>query len=140
MGPAYERYYKQRLAQLASSRRAASVSPFVPDVAEAVDRGIGDAGLPEPYRVRPDARLFLVINFEEFVVLPTSSVEGLATAYPLPRLVRDNIPRDVARIVEAALQQTGAAGDVEISGHDVMRAIATNWERLSFAQPWRWER
>jgi hypothetical protein len=140
MGPEYERYYNERLAQLVSSSRVAAVSPFYSDVALAVERGIEQAALPQPYQVRPDAKLFLVINFEELVVLPTRTVESSAASDPLPDLVNAEIPEDVAIIVNGALRRAAAEGDTDITAHDLMQVIAANWEQLGFAQPWRWER
>src|SRR4051794_32920686 len=124
MGPRYARYFRDRLETLAFRRYAAD-SPFAEDAYRAIRRALDDADLLSPLVIRPDAELFLVLNFYELVVLPSTGVEPDEA----PSLVFDAIPGDVRLIVESAAQRAASLGDVEISGHDVLQAISANWER-----------
>jgi hypothetical protein len=86
-------------------------------------------------RLRPDARLFLVVNVHQMVVLPLligpSDVRvqfsGLARQ-DFPSQLEQAVVRDLRTIlVEASLDSVSSH---EISAHAVVNATARNWARL----------
>lgn len=134
MDQRYESYFADRLRGYQRERLAAQV-PFTEDVQMAVRDGIRAAELPPSISVRPDAVAFLVINLHEMVLLPTTAIEPDRA----PSLVHEELPRDVAQIVQGAARQAQAGNDSEVSAHDVLQAVSATWPDLQFAAPWRWE-
>jgi hypothetical protein len=92
--------------------------------------------LPPHLRVRPDAEFFLLLNFYEFVVSPATAVEDADAQ----QLIGELVPTDVRQIVESAAQRVADHGGAELSGHDVVQALADNWDRLAFVEFLRWEK
>jgi hypothetical protein len=133
MGPEYSRYFEGRLE---SARDYATETPFGEEVYDAIRRGVEAADLPPHLRVRPDAEFFLLLNFYEFVVSPATAVEDADAQ----QLIGELVPTDVRQIVESAAQRVADQGGAELSGHDVVQALADNWDRLAFVEFLRWEK
>lgn len=134
MGPRYEAYFEQQWGQ-EELRRTAGAARFIDQVRDAITDGIANADIPYPLTFRPDARQFLLVNLQDMVVLPTDAVDP----GQLNELVLQTLPNDVTRIVRTAAAAASAAGDTDVSAHDVLAATAQLWPELGFAAPWRWE-
>ncbi|HEX8948370.1 MAG TPA: hypothetical protein VF790_05370 [Dissulfurispiraceae bacterium] len=91
-------------------------------VVNAIDAAIGELGLTK--RIRPDARLFLLVNLHQMVVLPLSSgVEpGLERAD-----LEATLERDVTTILRNAAERAEGS---EISAHAILDATADTWRAL----------
>ena len=107
----------------------------------AVERGIAKAEATSApgARIRPDARHFLLVNFSEMVARPVARARrGGDLDVPNDRQLADLVEEDVATIVRAAEGDArvalGArpprAGEVEVEGGDVVRALARVYGEL----------
>lgn len=79
-------------------------------------------------RLRPDARLFLLVNCHQMVLLPLAYAERVITE-PLP--VEQILRHDVRTILASASEM--ARGE-EISGHAVIDAVSRVWRQLRATQ------
>jgi len=79
-------------------------------------------------RVRPDARLWLKLNFIDMILVP------YILRYPdrAETIIR-RIQDDLLTILREAEPSAG-----ELSGHDVLRATSEQWPRLSSANNEEW--
>lgn len=96
------------------------------DVKQVIDQVIEELNLRE--RVRPDARHFLLVNFHQFIVAPAY----LAS----PRLninaaeVFDVLRDDTRTILRASEELSRERERGEISGHIVLDALSSRWDKL----------
>jgi hypothetical protein len=118
-----ERYRASRYPYLLGAEvlfRPGVVGPRT--IEDAISDALGDLGLSSQ-QLRPDARLFLLVNLHEMIVLPLSASPGRLEGQRLAELLRN----DVRTILEAAREPTG---NNEISGHAVINAISRVWDKL----------
>ena len=107
----YERYVREHSGEEAPRQ-------LLSEITGAIDRAAAYLQLGE--RFRPDARLFLLINLHQMVLLP------LARASAIPPEFRDSLNEDVQAILRRALENGGR----EISGHAVLKAVDQLWKVL----------
>ena len=91
-----------------------------------VRRGI-DAGLhrtPNGLRLRPDARLFLLVNFNELVAKPLAHPQAFGPDGPSD--LEEMIASDTQSIVDAAAN----TAEPEITSRSVLGSITPVYERL----------
>src|SRR5712671_387218 len=82
------------------------------------------------YPMRPDATLFLLVNFDELIVSPTAALYGHPIQEPFqhqPEL--DSLRPAVQRALEIVFSDLLEAN--EISAHQIMRSIDRNWKPLT---------
>jgi hypothetical protein len=109
-------FRKRRLPPFADMRTVRMID-------NAIIEAQGELGLGD--RVRPDARLFLLVNLHQMVALPVAGVSG---RYREPQSrVEEYVRQDVRDILEAAKEESK---DAEVSGHAVVGALARIWEKL----------
>ena len=97
-------------------------------ITDAIGAAASDLGVST--RLRPDARHFLLINLHQMVVLPLTHPEadgGLSF-----QAIRDTLRADTYNILQTADAQRNRDG--EITGGDVLRAIAQLWPDLRMNQ------
>ena len=105
--------------------------PDVRLVTEAIDAVLREMGLEQ--RLRPDARLFLVVNVHQMVVLPLSY-----TAHMPPRdLLKDMIRDDIRSVLQVAISSE-RRDQREVSGHAVVNALSQVWEKLRITEFQLW--
>lgn len=75
----------------------------------------------QPERLRPDARLFLLVNYYELLVLPLR----LGTSPMDEEEIFSRLGSDATHTLAKAAETTG-----EISGHLVMSTVSTEWDEL----------
>jgi len=102
-------------------------------IAEAIR--VAEERLSMGERVRPDARLFLLVNLDQMVVLPV----GLAGVEELTRhryhgLLR-TIVDDVMLLLSTAARD---ASNETVSAHHLITALATRWKDLKLAKHEIW--
>jgi hypothetical protein len=107
-----------------SARRVLSVR-------DAVEQGIGRAQVAR--RLRPDARYFLLVNFDEMVARPLTRApvqsRDIATDPELVEFIAD----DVQTILQAAQKQVTPPADqltAEIGGGQVVKALGQVYDQL----------
>ena len=99
--------------------------------------------------LRPDARLFLVINFNELVFRPIETiVNGSSISDPLKSNLRDteslknDLIHDIKIILSASRRSARSVayvrGEYKISGHDIINAISKNWHKLNLLRSNVW--
>jgi len=111
-------------------------------VRERIEEGIGQLELGD--RVRPDARLFLLANFCEMIVLPIERL-GSTTGSAIP-IEEDELFRRVtydtitilSRAAEINRGRARRSEDDRISGHDVLDATSQKWDDLMLASRGFW--
>lgn len=87
------------------------------------------------YPMRPDATLFLIVNFDELIVSPTAALLGSPIQDPFqyqPNL--DSLRPPVQRALEIVFSDLTEVN--EISAHQIMRAIDRNWKPLTEIFGW----
>lgn len=116
-----------RLSQydLRFARRPLSFGQDVRDlriVDDAITEEVADMGLVRT--LRPDARLFLLVNLHQMLALPLAYTEVVRREHGmLDAIVRS----DVRTILNATLEESRGE---EISGHAVLNAVSRVWRRL----------
>jgi len=87
---------------------------------------------PRMKRVRPDAKLFLLTNLFQMVVLP---------AWLAGRVQDPSLPSflfvDTVQILKQSAAETSEDG--EISSHAVLKAVDKNWQKLNLSSLKLWE-
>ena len=78
-------------------------------------------------QLRPDARLFLLLNIHQMVALPLSYEVGRENPVNLDSVLRT----DLSTILQAAREESKEG---EISGHNVINAISSTWEKLQISK------
>lgn len=110
-------YFQMRFGQTAFRRILADVGD------EVLIQGLAKKPL------RPDAKLFLLINLTEMVVIPVLDPRN-------QRKVDENelraAIRDDVRMLVATADEDGRGN--EISSGDILRAVASHWDRLRINQ------
>jgi hypothetical protein len=105
------------------------------DVAERETFGGGTDQLNvSPYagrRLRPDAKLFLLINFLQMIVIPVI----LARRQDGPDLGRILFADTVTLLKESADE----TNETDVSSHSVLKALTKNWQRLNVSALKLWE-
>jgi hypothetical protein len=113
--PRFDLRFARRLGVLSNIRDLRIVD-------KAITETVGDLGLSSA--LRPDARLFLLVNIHQMLVLPLAYAERLRLArLPVNEIVRD----DVRTILKAAREESN---EEEISGHAVVNAVSRVWRQL----------
>ncbi len=82
-------------------------------------------------RLRPDAKLFLLINFLQMIVHPVS-LAGRRNQSDLRRIL---FADTVSLLKEAA----GETRDRDVSSHAVLKALTKNWMKLNLSALKLWE-
>lgn len=101
-------------------------------VTEAIEEGA--SVLPDHLTLRPDARLFLLINLHQIVTMPLSDRRSPTE---LSSDVEDGIKSDVKTIIEASTEY--ASNRQEIAASHVVWGLANVLDKLSL-RSWRlWE-
>lgn len=93
-----------------------------------------DGQIFSPYagrRLRPDAKLFLLINLLQMIVRPVS-LAGRRNQSDLGRIL---FADTVSPLKEAA----GETRDREVSSHAVLQALTKNWMKLNLSALKLWE-
>jgi hypothetical protein len=78
-------------------------------------------------QLRPDARLFLLLNIHQMVALPLSYEVTPESESNLDSALRE----DLSTILQAASEESKEG---EISGHNVINAISRTWEKLQISK------
>jgi hypothetical protein len=104
------------------------LSPAQADLAQEIrvriENAINESYLSE--RIRPDAKLYLLVNFHRLVVVPLIEGGGLSTDEIL-----GHVSHDVGTILRRARDLAEAE---EISGHVVVDALSDVWEESRLLQ------
>lgn len=79
-------------------------------------------------RLRPDGRLFLLMNFVEMVAAPVLIRASMAGEGQIPGLM-EKVTADLTTILNASESENG-----EISGHSVLEAITRSWQSLKLME------
>jgi len=83
-------------------------------------------------RLRPDAKLFLYRNFDDFVLKPLSGSK-------LPRrALYEGIYQDAVHILQVANQLAFENQKNEISSHQILLAVASSWDSLRMLRSDSW--
>jgi hypothetical protein len=82
-------------------------------------------------RLRPDAKLFLLINFLQMIVLPVSLSER-GSNVDLRRIL-------FADTVTLLKQSADETNERDVSSHAVLKALTKNWKKLNFSALKLWE-
>ena len=82
-------------------------------------------------RLRPDAKVFLLINLLQMVAVPVLA-SGKGRNLELGRLLFDDTITLVRRAADQAKGQ-------EVSSHAVLTAVANNWQKLKLSDLKLWE-
>jgi hypothetical protein len=84
--------------------------------------------------LRPDAKLFLLINFRDMIARPLDAVGDDNDRQQL----REGLASDVWTVTDAA----GRAGppDSEVSSHEVVNALNRNWDQMVTLRTRLWDR
>jgi hypothetical protein len=91
-------------------------------IEDAITAAQADLGLLD--RLRPDAKLFLLINLHQMVTRPVAMRRTVSGEQPpLDSYVRE----DVHTILETAKEE---AREREVSGHAIVVALSRIWEKL----------
>lgn len=98
-------------------------------VTEAIEKGISKLG--GRYTLRPDARLFLLINLHQMVSLPLAQTDS---PVEMNREVVNGIEQDTIRIIEMAAESAGTRDDIPAS--DIMWGTAQILDELQL-KSWR---
>jgi hypothetical protein len=119
--PVFEDLYKRYLHGEAPDKGSLQALGWI---GEEIDQAVADLGIGE--RIRPDARLFILVNLHQMIVSPLLKVREI----PLEEL-RAMVAKDLQTSLRQALQGGG-----EISGHAVLNAVHHLWKHLELCPPW----
>jgi len=100
------------------------ISKSIDTVAEKVSKDLNK-------ELRPDAKLLLLVNFSDLVVAPLVSA-GTASL----EKIRSAVEQDIALLIKDAAQRKDKK---EISGHDIIDALAKRWATLAISVFDLWE-
>jgi hypothetical protein len=82
-------------------------------------------------QLRPDAKLFLLINFLQMIVLPVSFARRTSEADLGQALFVDTVS-----LLQDAAEETR---DRDVSSHAVLKALTKNWNKLNLSALKLWE-
>ena len=103
-------------------------------VHEAIDEAI--KGRPSEVFLRPDAKLFLIVNLHQLVTLPLSDPRSPT---PLNDEVEQGIKSDVKTILKSSLQEASRRERYYIAASHIVWGLANVLDELSL-KSWRlWE-
>lgn len=138
------------------SLKPATVRDLIYETQRAIDNAAEKKGGD---RVRPDARYFLLLNFYEMVLRPIALV-GRLDDEAQGRLSRENLREDINHDIDLILEtaeEYASEGDEqprdhwghlpaererrrEITGHSVIDAIHSAWDKIKFNEYLYWGR
>jgi len=98
-------------------------APIFDVIQTAINRFEANQSEPDFIRVRSDARLFLLLNFDQMVFRPLTAARNLNN-------ISGSISEDVTNILETARIATKEKRESEISGHEVLNACSRLWGSL----------
>lgn len=153
----YQEYRDNILYRL--RRRARALPPeLVKEMVYETQRAIDNAAEKRgDYKVRPDAKYFLLVNFYEMVLRPIAT-ELQTRGEVGERFSRDSMREDLRHDVELILEdaedrarrrnegvpqpwaQSAEEGAREISGRNVIDAIGGVWEKIKYNEYLYWGR
>jgi hypothetical protein len=84
-------------------------------------------------RLRPDAELFLLLNFREMIARPLDARGSVEVRDEL----RGGLEHDIWTVAEAAAED---AEEPEVSGHQVVNALSKTWYRMITLRWGIWDR
>jgi hypothetical protein len=135
--------------------KPATIRDLIYETQRAIDNAAEKIGRD---RVRPDARYFLLVNFYEMVLRPIALV-GRKDDEVRERLSRENLSEDLTHdvnlIMETADEYASAPTEPrnyweessaerervrEITGHSVIDAIHSAWDKIKFNEYLYWGR
>jgi hypothetical protein len=101
-------------------------------VNDALENAIRDTGVER--KLRPDARLFLLVNVHNMVVLPLS----FAGEMPPQRVTIEMLSEDLRLILKDASARAEQLQEEEISGHMVLNVLSEVWGKLRITEWQLW--
>jgi hypothetical protein len=84
-------------------------------------------------RLRPDAQLFLLLNFRELIARPLDARGPTDVRGEL----RGGLEHDIWTVADAAAEE---AEEPEVSGHQVVNALSSTWYRMVTLRWGIWDR
>jgi hypothetical protein len=90
-------------------------------ITRAIEVASADAGVTR--RLRPDARYFLLTAIDQMIVAPLQHPES-------GHIAEEVLIEDLTSDLQTILGRAADSSRDEISGHDVVNALASSWEKL----------
>ena len=101
------------------------------EIRDRIDNAIDEQSLSE--RVRPDARLYLLVNFHRLTVVPLIEGGSLSTDE-----ISNHLSDDIGTILRRARDLADSREKKEISGHVIADAVSEDWDKLKLSSTSAW--